>query len=46
MREEGAPGAEFCFTGALQDYVEVVWEVGEEVEDCGQEAGCWCRYCG
>lgn len=47
MLEECAPGSKLGFAGALQDDVEiVVREVGEEVEDGGQEAHChWWIVC-
>ncbi len=43
MREEGAPGAKFCFTGALDEDVEVFWKGGEEGEDSREEGtfGSW-----
>ena len=37
VREEGAPGADFCFAGALDEDVKVSWERGEEGEDGGKE---------
>lgn len=37
MREEGAPGAEFCFTGALNEDVKVFGERGEEGKDSREE---------
>ena len=37
MREEGAPGAEFCFAGALDEDVEVFREGGEEGKDSWEE---------
>lgn len=37
--EEGAPGAELGFAGALDEDVEVGGEGGEEGEDCGEEGG-------
>ena len=37
MREEGAPGAEFCFTGALDEDVKVLWEGGEERKGSREE---------
>ncbi len=43
MREKGAPGAEFCFTGALDEDVKVFWERGEEGKDSREEGtfGVW-----
>ena len=38
MREEGAPGAEFCFTGALDQDVEIFWEGGEEGKHSWEES--------
>ena len=38
MREEGAPGAEFCFAGALDEDVEIFWKRGEEGKDSREEA--------
>jgi len=37
--EEGAPGADFGFAGALDEDVEVGGEGGEEGDDCGEEGG-------
>ena len=37
--EQGAPGADFCFAGALDEDVEVVREGGEEGQDGGEEGG-------
>ena len=37
MREEGAPGAEFCFTCALDEDVKVFWKGGEEGKDSREE---------
>ena len=43
MREEGTPGTEFCFTGALDEDVKVFWERGEEGKDSREEGtfGVW-----
>ena len=43
MREEGTPGAEFCFTSALNKDVKVFWERGEERKDSREEGtfGVW-----
>ena len=38
MREEGAPGAEFRFTCALDEDVKVFWERGEERKDSREES--------
>jgi hypothetical protein len=35
--KEGAPGADLCFAGALNDDVEVLGEGGEEGEDGGEK---------
>ena len=37
MREEGAPGAEFCFTGALDEDVKVFGEGGEKGKHSWEE---------
>ena len=41
VREQGAPGAELGFAGALHEDVEVGGEGGEEGEDGGEEGGVW-----
>lgn len=41
MREEGPPGTDFGFAGALDEDIEVVGEGGEEGEDGGEEDVVW-----
>ena len=38
MREKSAPGAEFCFPGALDEDIEVFWKGGEERKHSWKES--------